>query len=342
MTTTRHKTDEVRYGEIECQQEWANRLQTHLARANYYSDDRDKYRIVLLGVLAAPGTIERECLTGVHRGLDTQSGALDKSPKRSSSGETSSRGEFNEIQSTASEARFHDESVSIPVRLNTLQVLLDRGADVSFYLAEELAKDNLDDDWRNTLVFLAEDVHFPADLRHQVGERLFAIAFELRRSTKVGADKVVWSALRRAVSLLPPDPERFQIFLNRSGPVDTRSVALSCLERTFETAPPADPSELKPVADRVAEFAFKFLDPDIFASGENAVICQNAVCALAALGDPQLGEALEQVKALERPWMNRQIEARLTQLLSSWRMRKSADASHPAVKNLEEWIPFLR
>src|SRR5437763_11341815 len=156
-----------------------------------------------------------------------------------------------------------DPGSRVSRRLDAIQTLLesDPVAAVEF-VVDELGRDDLAEGWRDALVFLAEDIHLPTPLRQLVGDRLLAIAASLRGSAKLGVEKVVWSALRRAASLLPPDQaERFLPFLDCPSLVDTRSVALRCLERVFEPAPPVEGHLVAALRERVAQFAFKFLDP---------------------------------------------------------------------------------
>jgi hypothetical protein len=213
---------------------------------------------------------------------------------------------------------------------------------VAEFVMDELSREDLAEEWRDALVFLAEDIHLPKPLRQRMGDRLLAIAASLRSSAKLGVERVVWSALRRASSLLPEDQAgRFLPFLDCPSLVDTRSVALRCIERMFKPAPPVEGHPLPSLSERVAEFAFKFLDPDVFAGGENALIAQNAVCALAALGDPRLGDVIGRVNQLRRSWMNRQVHTRLEQLLGSWRSREVSLCDHPAFQNLEDRLRSL-
>lgn len=225
-------------------------------------------------------------------------------------------------------------------RLESLYSLLERSPQQAvLYVTEELLRDDLSEEWCNALVILAEDVRFPELLRATIGDRLMEIAQKLRSSAKVGNDRVVRSALRRAVTLLSPDPSRLLIFLNRvDGIVDTRSTALLCIERMFEAAPPVRPDAYTPVADRVAEFALKFLDPDVFAGGENAAIAINAICALAALGDARLNDVLAAARRLNRRWLNHQVRLRLEQLLTSWRSHRVAEDTHTALRSLEDQL----
>jgi len=237
-----------------------------------------------------------------------------------------------------------DSASSRSARLGAVQTLLELDPDaLAGFIVAELSRNDLAAEWRDAMVFLTEDIHLPSPLRHQAGDRLLTIAASLRGSTEVGADKVVWSALRRAATLLPRDQaDRFLRFLDGPSIVDTRSVALRCLERMFEPAPPADGDPLTALSARVAELAFEFLDPDVFAGGEHALIAQNAVCALAALDDHRLADAITQVNQLGRPWLTWQVRTRLEGLLESWRTRDAVGPDRPAFKNLEDRLRSLR
>jgi hypothetical protein len=245
----------------------------------------------------------------------------------------------SELWSTA-----RDSASSCSARLGAVQTLLELDPDAAVeFIVEELSRDDPADEWREAMVFLTEDIHLPSHLRHRAGDRLLTIAASLRGSTKVGAEKVVWSALRRAATLLLRDQaDRLLCFLDCPSIVDTRSVALRCIERMFEPTPPRDGDLPTALSARAAELAFKFLDPDVFAGGENALIAQNAVCALAALDDDRLGEAIARVNQLGRPWLNRQVRTRLEELLESWRTYDAVSPDHPAFKKLPSARQLVR
>ena len=176
------------------------------------------------------------------------------------------------------------------------------------YVAEELSSEKIPEEWVSALVFLAEDVHFPHEQRVSVRDSLLRIARSLRKSTKAGADRIVWSAIRRASSLLTQEQVILLIpFLERDGIVDARTVTLKCVEKLFFSTPPANVQLVRPVGDRAITLARKFLDPDIFGGGDNALLAQSAICALAAIGDDRLGEAISMAIGLNRRWLKHQL-----------------------------------
>ena len=117
--------------------------------------------------------------------------------------------------------------------------------------------------------------HFPADCQQIVKDALLRIAHSFCKSTRAGADRVVWSAIRRASSLLAPAQAGLLVpFLEREGVVDARAVTLKCVEKLFLPAPPADPESVRQIGERAHMLAKKFLDPDIFGGGDNALLAE--------------------------------------------------------------------
>jgi hypothetical protein len=204
-------------------------------------------------------------------------------------------------------------------------------SDAAAYLAEELSRVDIQPEWRDAAVFAAEDTHFPPALRESVGEASLNIASALRNQPDA-PEKVVWSALRRGASLLPTTKvDRLLAFLAPGGTVDTRSVALQCVARMYEAEPPTTVPVA--VADRAHRFAERFLDPDVFTPGEPSLIARNAVSALAAVGDPRLGDALAAVRSLGRPWLVRRVRDELNRVYRGW-VDRGFSQEQPAVANL--------
>ncbi len=229
-----------------------------------------------------------------------------------------------------------DERASPTARIAALGQLTDtpQQKDARRYLVNELGRTDAPPEWRDAMVFAAEDLHFPPELRSVAGERLLAIASTVR-SEPEGLDNVVWSALRRGASFLTPEQvERLLPFL-QGGPVNTRAVALQALTRLFESQPPESP--ILSVADRAYQFTTKFLDPDVFAAGEPSLIARFAVSTLAVLGDPRLHQALEQVKALNRGFLTRRLQQELLRIRNSW-LDRGVPCDHPAVKNIDDGL----
>lgn len=232
-----------------------------------------------------------------------------------------------------------DDQTAPPERLAALGRLLDspRQEEAIADLLSELARPDARPERRDALVFAAENVHFPPHLRGIASDHLLAIA-STQRSGFEDREKVVWSALRRGASLLTPNQvERILPFLE-NGSVDTRAVALQSIARMFEPRPP-DTIPLK-VADRVLQFARKFLDPDVFTAGDPSLIARNAVSALATMADPRLNSVTESVRALSRGFLTRRIYQELNRIRSGWLARGVA-RDHPAVTNIDGGLALL-
>ncbi len=216
--------------------------------------------------------------------------------------------------------------------------------DVSAFIIAELCRMDLAEDWRNALVYAAENATFkkPED-QARVCSRLRELALELRETTKTGTEHVVWSAIRRLSSLIPSeDANGLLAFLDRKGRVDTRMVALQCVARVFQNGPPSGRNAVEPLERRVAEYAEKFLDPDVFESGENSSIARNAVLALAALGSPRLEGCMSRVDALGKRWLSRRIRHQLQELLDSWKAHGVESEKTPAMQVVERALATVR
>ena len=211
-------------------------------------------------------------------------------------------------------------------------------------IVDELCRDDVSDEWRNAIIFAAENVYFehPAQ-QAKVRSRLRELALELREISQAGTDHVVWSAMRRFSSLMPPEEANDLVeFLDRKGVVDTRMVALQCVARVFHAGPPSDIATLEPLTQRVAEYAQKFLDPDVFAGGENSSIARNAVLALASLGSPKLQDCAARVNALGRRWLSIQVPRQLEELLDSWKVQDPGSEGGPAFEIVQKTLETIR
>jgi len=214
----------------------------------------------------------------------------------------------------------------------------------SEFIVDELCRADLTEEWRDALVYAAENVHF-RDAEQQVGVRLRLreLALELREVSRPGVERVVWSAMRRFSSLLSPEKANDLLeFLDRKGVVDTRMVALQCVARVFQDRPPWDTATLEALERRVAEYAEKFLDPDVFGGGENSSIARNAVLALASLGSPRLRDCVVCVNALGRRWLSRQIRRQLQALLDTWKSRDPECKGSSAFNVVEEALKTVQ
>jgi hypothetical protein len=265
---------------------------------------------------------------------DAQSGLLDYDQDESGSDDET----FDiEVSTSVLWDQVRAETASVQSRLEALHKLLTSDRDEALaFLATEIGRQDAPEDWIVALVFLVEDVHFAPEHRSSVRDSLFRIALAFRKSAKAGAERVVWAAVRRAASFLTRDEAiRLVPFLESDAIVDARAVALKCIEKLFATAPPEDPKLVEPIGKRAHTLAQKFLDKDIFAGGEYALLAQSAVCALAAIGDERLGELVSMAKALNKRWLKHQLRTRLETIRSAWASHGNGIATLPAYRNLE-------
>ena len=111
---------------------------------------------------------------------DAQSGRIDEPPSAEMSDAELTEG-AEAVSVSDLWALVQDESASVQQRLEAIHKLL--GADrqnAIQYVAGELAREGTHEDWVIALVFLAEDVHFPADRQQIVKDALLRIALILQ------------------------------------------------------------------------------------------------------------------------------------------------------------------
>jgi len=213
----------------------------------------------------------------------------------------------------------------------------------STFIADELCRTDLPSEWREALVFAAEDAHFPTrELQDRVCGALRGIALELRTSSQPGIEQVVWSALRRFGSLVDSQAvDQFREFLSPAGYVNTRLLALQGVLRVFERRPPDAPESLTHLANRTLDIAAKLLDPDVFVSGETSAIATQAVLVLCVLGDRRSLECVERAKALGRRWVIGKLREQLEEIRAVWAEENQRVDDHTACTLVQEILSHL-
>ncbi|MBC7818181.1 MAG: hypothetical protein IAG10_14940 [Planctomycetaceae bacterium] len=209
----------------------------------------------------------------------------------------------------------------LPDRIEALNewIFLDNDSAAAFVL-DELKNGEANDEWLTALVFAAEDVKLPlAEQQDQAARLLRDVALNLRNRAEARFERVVWSAIRRFGSLVPVEnADQLLNFLDRKGAVDTRLVALQSVVHIFELEPLADPATVQRLADRVFELAIKLLDRDLLFPGEIAAIVEQAIQALACMGDPRLRDCFDRLPSVEAPWFAELVNRNLRGLLDEW------------------------
>jgi len=214
----------------------------------------------------------------------------------------------------------------------------------SAFVVDELSRVDLPSDWRNTLVFVAEDACFPiSEVQQQVCDALRRIARELRTSPQPGIDRVVWSALRRLASLIEPRwVDQLRDFLDPHGYVDTRLLALQSVVHVFERRPPETAGPFRELADRTFDIAKKLLDPDVFASGETSAIARHAVLVLCVLADNRASECVQLAEALGRRWLIRKLREQLQEIQDTWAGENGPVKDHPSYRLVQKVLNDLK
>jgi len=220
----------------------------------------------------------------------------------------------------AASARAQDEQRSAEERFLALrQWLSEEPGTVRRFVIRALDRPQPDREFRDALVYLAEDLSFDSAADRKLLARVLGqLARKLALSGEVDADPVVWSALRRYASLLSPDElGELQNFLTNNGQVDTRLVALNAVVHACEREPLRSAS-LASLRARVFALAERLLHPDVLTAGETTAILEQAICALAGLGDPRFVTCVVAVQAIGWDWFTSALLKRLAELHDGW------------------------
>ena len=235
-----------------------------------------------------------------------------------------------------------DETQNIRERVESLHIWILKNHDnAASFIVEQLCKIDLPNEWCNNLVLAAEDLQLKdIDQRSILSARLKEIAIFLRQSEEVGIDTVLWSAIRCYNSLIPNiEITSLLSFLDTSCIIDTRIVALQCIANRFDLSPLTEGDLFGHLSNRINEIAQKFLDPDVFAAGEEAAILEAAIHALAAIGDVRLLNLLKCACMLDKPWLIRQILLDLRRTLEAW--KQNGKTTNQAYIQLQEGVNLL-
>jgi hypothetical protein len=228
------------------------------------------------------------------------------------------------------------DSSTIETRLKVFDVFLMEYKNSALkYVVDELQLAQANQEWLINLVFIAEENDFPSELKPNLKLALLQIAKLFHESNKPRVKFPLFSAVRQIASLIEPEEVCLLLPFLKNGVIDARSVVLKSLEYVFFLAPPVDFKMVASIADRVDEIVKKFLDPDVFSAGENALLAINSLSCQATIGDTRLHENLIAAKQLDRQWLNYQFQNKFNDLLLSWKSRDINSEISYAFHNLE-------
>ncbi len=212
---------------------------------------------------------------------------------------------------------------AIPVEDRSLYlreyIALDESSAAAF-IVNELEDADIDTDWFDVLIFVAEDVQFfEPEVRLRIKNCLLAFVSALRKNSSPRVEHVVFSAIRTYASLIEASEIGSLLpFLEPPIYVDTRLVSIQSIVRVLEASSSLPSQSFDSLADRIIQLAKGLLHPDVLIPGELAAISQNAIHALALIGDSRVSECLEQVKHLNKRWFTRLLRQRLEGTLETW------------------------
>lgn len=227
-------------------------------------------------------------------------------------------------------AALRDAGKTTDDREELLRQLISLDNDKAATVIVEELEGTSDAGWQRVLVLAAEDVQFRLTTeRKRLKARLLEVALSLRHDSAVEAERTAFSAIRCYASLIEPT-EVATLFplLDPPAFADTRLVALQSIIHALEQSPPVSLEPFTQLANRVAQLAETFTQPDLLLPGELAAIAQNSILLLAMLGDDRARANVIQVTKLNKRWLTRQLKRKLEHTLEMWKL-----ASQEAVRN---------
>jgi hypothetical protein len=179
---------------------------TAFAGADWYLDLDKLANTFVVTILTKKGEVRRFCGARELMFEDEQSGPVGDPDRELSPARQRTSGQIPEEARKASLwALVRRPEADFSRRREALFELcsLDPG-EASRFIGQELLRNAANEDWLWTLVFASDEVQFSEQMRQSIGERLLIIARETRESVRAEAEKVVWSAMRRGLSLAQP------------------------------------------------------------------------------------------------------------------------------------------
>lgn len=192
----------------------------------------------------------------------------------------------------------------------------------SNFIALELGRLDLAEDWRRIVIYAAEAVRFEdVDIREKVASSLVRQSIQLRGSTSPDDVPVVMCALRRAGSILPESAviELAPLLATDPYPINTYLAALQAIASVFYLAPPSDKVDVQCLADRAVMLAKSHWDVHVFKAGEISAIAIESTVVASILGDARAIEVARLAKAVQKPHLIAKLRNRLEEVAERWK-----------------------
>jgi hypothetical protein len=223
-----------------------------------------------------------------------------------------------------------------------LELAAIRHASLAPIVVNELSRahDNLD--WLATVVVAAEFSQFADENDRAV------VKNRLRQAVQFFCDSgdmrwqvECWSAIRTHASMLsPPEVNVLADYLDVHGSLETRIVTLQAIQNVFHSAPPPEGLSIGRLKDNVVTITRSATQGKTPESGEPAAVAQESICALAALGDPRLADAIQRILRWNCRWFTRQVRVALGEISVRWESTRPATDSTALtrLRTILQWL----
>ncbi len=199
---------------------------------------------------------------------------------------------------------------------------------LAIFIARELASEDIEPSWRNSLIFATEhmDCKDPTDRQH-LRDLLPGLVKSMNPEWQSRPNPQV-AALRRYISLLEDNTELNSLcpFLSTEYSVRLRRVALLGIQNAFSEVPPTASvlKKLKPLRKELCEIARYLLRPSALDQAQpDFFLGLDALDALIRLGDPHCAEFVRQATSSGRRWVSKQIKRMLEETHCAWKSQSS-------------------
>ena len=176
-----------------------------------------------------------------------------------------------------------------------------------------------DTEWRNCLIFLAEDMCvLEAPERRQLEQCLWQHASAIRRALSDRNHPALWSALRRLSTLIhEQDTHGFIDFLAEDNEHLTKQAALQAIQNVFSMTPPSGKFFQSDIQSSIRNISFQILDKKELSIEDEALLMQ-ALSTMIVTGDAEANNLLERSLKRRIPFFADQLHDKLYPISKNW------------------------
>jgi hypothetical protein len=226
-----------------------------------------------------------------------------------------------------------------------LELVAEEHRDLPAFLADEFERLEGSLDWKSLLVVVAERLKILEERNRAIIRRgLHRAAEDFLRTGDDYWSTIIWSAIRRYASMLPPDEAiSLDTFLKWDDKaIETRIVSLIAVQTVFFNEPPLYEKYVRGIGDTVFAIASGAFGPEEPVPGDPAALAQECIYALAAIGDQRIRQCASWAIRWRKRWFTEQVLNGLREIAGRWRKHKLSDFQRKAVDRLQESTRLLQ